>query len=562
MNNNSEKLGKMRLCQTRIFVCATLFSLYCSCAFILGHQLELNSSIDWRLLTILKIVATTVILTIITVKIFQMLLTRQPKQTKDFKITTKWKTITILTLLIPQIIVLLVMYPGCYGYDGGTHVIQFVDENTPIRTHCSVLYTVFLGFVIETFQTVKSITFGMALAMLIQSLISIFALYKLVLFVSQKTNGRCAYFCTLLFSALFPFALILRVSTSQDVLFGAFFLLSAIELCKVGERFCSKGSNSHESFKVREYIPFCVWSSLMMLMRNSGVYMMLFVIIACLPVFWKKKDKLTLGALLTPVIVFYIISGPVFSALGVLPSKITVTEMSSLPSQQLTRAFATSPNSFTEDEAQTFENIFSSGEYKYASDDVSWYWSQSEIADVAKARINQDFVKKNLGESLGLYINIGIKCPKAYVDAFFMNTLGFWYPLKEYPDERMYHPYIEYETIDWGSIIDGCPDIPRSSFFPSTDNNIASFLKAGWNSDNQLTIVMKSGFYLLVFMFCLAYAIYSKRRGVLFVFALFASLVVTFFLSPVALFRYVYPLVISSPLLFLVFSTNNRSLNS
>ena len=202
MNDQNEQKKEREPSNVRKIVCAGIFSLYCACAFILGRQLEANSSIDWRLLTVVKIVALAAILTFLVSKLFAWLNARKPISKTEFTLTTKWKVIAVLVLIIPQIVALLIMYPGCYGYDGGNHLIQYVDENRPLRKDLSVIYTVFLGLLTETLQSVKSITFGLALAMLIQSLISVFALYQLVKFVTQKTKSKCAYFFTLLFSAL------------------------------------------------------------------------------------------------------------------------------------------------------------------------------------------------------------------------------------------------------------------------------------------------------------------------------------------------------------------------
>lgn len=67
---------------------------------------------------------------------------------------------------------------------------------------------------------------------------------------------------------------------------------------------------------------------------------------------------------------------------------------------------------------------------------------------------------------LKLYIDIGIKNPKNYIEAAMLSCLATWYPNKYYPDERQYHPYIEIEMIDAKSYSPDYLELERSSFIP------------------------------------------------------------------------------------------------
>ena len=78
--------------------------------------------------------------------------------------------------------------------------------------------------------------------------------------------------------------------------------------------------------------------------------------------------------------------------------------------------------------------------------------------------------------------------------------------------------------------------------------------KAYWSDIPILSLVLKPGFYLLLFVASALAAFVARRYEYLPIITLCAGLVVTLLLSPVCLFRYVYPLVLATPLLLSVFS--------
>ena len=116
--------------------------------------------------------------------------------------------------------------------------------------------------------------------------------------------------------------------------------------------------------------------------------------------------------------------------------------MLSIPSQQLARVYNYNIDVFNEEEIEELNKSYSKLEnFKY-------YTERQSISDLTKGVLNSDYVKNNLNKYIKLWLNIGLKDPKNYVEAFLLNNLGYWYPNKNYKDDRMYHPYIEYEMLD------------------------------------------------------------------------------------------------------------------
>ncbi len=465
-----------------------------------------------------------------------------------FQLAAQHKAISVICMLMPQIAVFFIMYPGMYGYDAGIHILQFTNETVPITTRWSAAYTLYLGVFASIGEKLGAVQACFAVAMFLQALVNIAILYRCLNFIAAKTRSKVAWVITLAFFSLFPFGLILRVSSSQDVLFGAFFLAALIELVKLGKKLAAG-----ESATVKDALPYVAFSVLYLLMRNNGLYALAVGLVLSIPLTIRKHGWKTFGVIALPAFLFLIINGPVFSAVGISPSGHNVREMLSIPAQQISRSLETNRGDFTEDDTATIQLMLNGEESTYAPDDTSWYWAESEISDTAKLKLDESYIKQNPVRCLQLWACIGLKAPKAYLEAFAMNSLGFWYPSKLYPDSRMYHPYIEYDTTSMSKWDVRYIDIPRASLFPGADEAISAYIYDGEWSKSPISITLKSGFYFLLFAVCLVACKYSKRCDLYPMFYLIGGLIVTLFLAPVCLFRYIYPLVLATPLLFLAF---------
>lgn len=556
----------------QLVIGALVIGIYCSAVFVLGGQLEANSAFEWRMLTLAKILGFAILAAIPGGIVLRFCLKRNgggksnaiakafgggSSEKSDFcshfkaghfRLATKHKAISLICMVVPQIVVLLIMFPGAYAYDGAYHILQYLDGDTQITSQYSVIYTVYLGFFVSIGQSIDNVQLTFGIAMLLQACINILVLYKCLNFVACETASRLAWAATLIFFSVFPCALFLRVSSSQDVLFATFFLAALVELTKLGKKLVG-----NEKITVKEAVPYIAFSVLYMLMRNNGVYALAVCAVLLLPLAIKSKGWRIFAVIVVPAFLYLLINGPIYSAFGIGASEHTLREMSSIPSQQIVRAVETDPEEISQEEFSIFAQAYNWDAFDYVSEGTSWYWTQSEISDVAKAGLNEDFVKNNLAQYLQLWINVGLKAPKSYIEAFAMNSLGFWYPAKTYPDARMYHPYVEYNTTAGSSWNAKYIDIPRSSLLPNVDELVSvEVYGKGW-SNSSFSIVLKSGFYFLLFVICLVACKYVKRRDLYPLLYLVGGLIVTLFLAPVCLFRYVYPLILSTPLLFLVF---------
>ncbi len=571
---NSRELSRFisNLGGWRAIICAVLLGMYVAFAIVFGGQLEESLEIQFDPAAYAKIAAVFLLAFFVSLAIFRAVALKSAKSeplnaapadfddsvfdftkfqaTQNFSSTRAVKLTTFGVLMVPQLIIYLLVFPGIFGYDGDYQIFQFVSDAYPVTTQYSVFCTVLWGVCYQVGQYFGSAVAGYAVAMALQAFASIVAVYFVVIYLTDLTHSKVVFCCSLCLLALHPFAVLLRVSSCQDVLFGAFFMLSAMELLKLG-KIVVRG----EELAIKRLVPLAVFSVLMMLMRNNGSYVFLVMVVLSLPLIFKRRAWRVLLAFVATLLCFWLATSA-YSLLGVQSSQVTLRELSSVPSQQLARALDEHPECFTQEQREAYIRAYAVPMYGYEASDASWYWSQCEISDWAKARLDQGYVKANLGEYLWLYTSVGLKCKRAYLNAFLLNTLGYWYPLKDYPDWHMYHPLIEYSEKE-SPFKESLEDLSKRSVFGEVDGWLESYMDSGdWSRIPVLSIALKPGFLFLMFALCLLASIVAKRSDRVFLLGLCAGLIVSLLLSPVCLFRYCYPLLMATPLLFSVFAVN------
>ena len=138
-----------------------------------------------------------------------------------------------MIILLPQLLGFAILYPGVYGYDAGFHILQYVDQSVALTSHFSVLYTLYLGSFVAAGISFNNPELGFALAMLIQALVLCAIAWKASLQAYRLSKNTAVFVTAVLFFAIFPLGLVMRLSSSQDVFFAGFFLLLFVELSEV-----------------------------------------------------------------------------------------------------------------------------------------------------------------------------------------------------------------------------------------------------------------------------------------------------------------------------------------
>ena len=528
---------------------ASILGVVFAILWIFSVQLDTGGEIEWRMRTFALIGGLAVLLTLC----FSFVLTRLVKLKagrEDGKIGKKNKRIVFCAILVANLLVFLALFPGVYGYDSVFQVRQFL-EGFSLGTHYSVLFS----FILYSFARFGWV--GYAIFIFLQVLFMSYVETRIAIFVTEKVRKRWVLAIVTAFFCIQTMMKILICSSCQDTLFGGLFALIMIHLIELStdtEEYLSKKKNW-------AILPLMIF--LMMAMRNNGFYVMIIVVFFGM-ILMRKYWKQMLVLLVAPLVVFKIYTGPIFDFIGVTKSNDAIKEMSSMPVQQIIRAFYAHPDRFTGEEREELGKYFNNVDYV-----ISSYKHDPAISDTRKGLLKKDYVKEHPLEFLEFYARIGAKSPGSYVEAVMMTNMGYYYPFKHYNDWRMYHPLIETtatekikaQTEKFSSI--GMPEMPiltdYKDFLVKYTGDMSNRNKTLiWPYMAGIRLLLEPGTYFVVLVITVAVCLIKKIRRMLLPLSLMVGLYITLLLAPVVLFRYVFPIILSAPLFLVVLFTEKK----
>lgn len=423
---------------------------------------------------------------------------------------------------------LLVAYPGIYAYDSVYQLHAFLHG---LHAKHPIPHTLLLSSVLMLGKNVLGgYEAGMLLYSLLQMLILDYALTRVYIWASSRASARLRL---LLLAAHFLYlpSILLSFSATKDVLFSAFFALLMLDILQIveapGEFLASR----------RRIVAFAAVMLLACAFRNNAIYAVapfMLILAAALRKHWKA----ILLPFLCVALLHWAITAPLYKALNIAPPP--AAEALSVPIQQLSRVASLHAHELTPDELETVEEFIPN----YKAYDIT-----SRISDRVKNSLNHAAWDERKREFIVLWLRVGFRCPMAYLDSFLNTTMGYWYIDMISPDQEAYHPYLEYRNFS-DSDNSGWILIERTSLFPALDARIQRFVEeGGFQAIPGYAVALSSAFALWAILLLAAAYIYRRSfRYLLPCFFAFLYLL-TLFLGPVALFRYVYPLVISLPIL-------------
>lgn len=527
--------SKIKIFKKGYTIFSIIFSVFLSLVLIIGSQLEFYSEIIWSFATLIKIIA-------LSVSIFPLnyLLL---KYVDKFKIqksdNINYKKIFVITFLIIlffNFLVFLALYPGEYGYDAGFQIMEILEKDVQITSHFSLLFSFILAKVVNLGKVLfGSYQVGFGIYCFLQMTFLSYVATKITVFCTKRIPNKIIYFINILFFSFFPLYTLMSISAAQDSVFAGLFCLIILNVIELIE------NKDYWKNKLKP-ISLGILIFLLCLIRNNGFYCILisipFIFLAC-----KNKKVVVLLIFIIPLFAYKIYSGPVFNILGVTKTD-TFREMLSIPSQQFARVYNYNLKVFSKEELKQLKKFYPRIE------DFKYYTYRQSIADPTKSVLNNKYVKSNLKDYISLWTSNGIKDPENYVEAFLLNSLGFWYPNKNYNDDRMYHPYIEIEMMDAAKWNPRYVQIKRESKFPIYEKILNITIgKNAWKRIPVISTIFTTGTYFIIFIFLFLLTILRRNFKYMLPISIILGLYATLFLSPVALFRYCFPIIMVSPLM-------------
>ena len=499
---------------------AFLFSVYYSFQWNAG-TVNFHNSLLWKTWVVATVVLFLLFYLLDLLRFFSV---KVDKKFHIFEPSKKEGYIVFLVILTILLLVYLALYPGWISYDGPGQIAKYMVEAV-IDSHHPVLHTLLMiGCVQLGITLFQSATIGFGFYTLIQMLIVAFALSVAFIYI-WKWTGRFWVVCIshlLIFCN--PVFLTLVMTSAHDIIFGAFFLLTIIYYVKLLK------SEKGETIGKQDVAILICCMILSSLFEKQGIYIYIVVFFIGIISYAGLRKKLLSVILLVSVVTF-VITGPIYGAFGVISDK--PTEKISVPLLQLTRVVNYAPETLTEKELEIFYQFV-------AKDRVGQY--EPAIADSIKVCINRSYYAKHKSDFFKLWFQVGLKNPGIYLDAFVALTEGYFYPGAEGVSKwgflnRYLGSGTDQYTIEQTSFI---PALQRIIVEPGRTFYRGNLLLSFWVS---ISFVFWMMFYAGVNL--LAQKDWDGIATVLFNLVFFGTLL----LGPVSCIRYVFPMLMCTPLL-------------
>ena len=429
---------------------------------------------------------------------------------------------TFLLLLFWAPFVLL-CYPGGYCVDVGYQIAQVMGD-VEYSTQQPLLHTLLVGGIVRFGgEVLGSYNKGLYLYILFQTVILAFSLaYGLFVLYKRGVSEKIIISC-FLFYGLVPMFSNFATMAIKDTLFNAFIVVFIAGLIQLdGEK---------EKRSVRIEILVGCSALLFMLLRNNGLYIIVFTGLALIIVLlkdrrWKNRRRLVANVVILPVILFFILSG--------LMTKVTKAEnvgsreMLSVLFQQTARYAAEYGAETPESEIAVIEVVL--GEY----DELAQLYDPN-IADPIKSRYNLNTTNEELIDYLIVWGRQFLRHPDSYIQAFLNNSYGWFYPGVSNS--------VRYEAENnmfW-----------RPGIMEKVERNLNNYYKI-WDSIPIVGLTENAGFHVWVLLMLISYVWKRCDKRQLYLFApaiislLICILAPAFYLHV----RYAFPIMFPMPILF------------
>ena len=519
----------------RRLVCSSLLSFIIAFLLVTGEQIDSTSNLNTVFFSFNMILVTS-ILTFLFYKLFGL----KTKKRKPEKIKIKrWQL--FLLLFIPSMFLLFACFPGTYSWDDGTMYHRYATGQH--TTHFSILISWFLGICID-FGTkiLGNSNIGLAIFITAQAAVATFAIASILLYISNKLKSQKFLVIFILYFILHPLIQNRLIAAHQDTFFGAFFLLLLLEVVKM--------INEEEYFsKKKNWLLVSIFVFLMCACRNNGFFALLPAL--CLGLlFFKGKRKQYACILAIPLILFQFYNNFVVSKI-VVKRESLFQESLSVPIMQIARSI------YKNDDLAKNEDL-----KKFFKKDCNWqlYDTSQDLSDDFKNCLNTGYVSDHFTEFLKFWAEMGVKNPQSFIEAPLVASIRMYYPWINYDNDKKAHNYHSYEYTYVSGVsrankddinIESSPKIPAIFKFMQS---LTSEQK--WSKIYGFRLIWCGAFTTLSLIIAVFMCLYKKRYKMLIPLSFIFGILLTVFLGPTIYFRYMFPAVISTPvIIYAIFST-------
>lgn len=317
--------------------------------------------------------------------------------------------ITSGIIFICYLPVFLAVYPGFFVYDAQDEYLQVVTRS--FTTHHPLVHVLLLGGIIHlVFKLTGSYNLGIAVYTLVQMAVMSGIFGWCVEKLKTRGMGKAGSILLTLYFGLCPVLVMFSLCSAKDGLFTGMLLIMVVllkELCREPEAFLAKKG---------EMLLFAAASLGMMLLRHNGFYAFL-VFIPVLLLYLRKHWEKVIVLLAGITAAYFVVNGALSALLNADTSENQ--EMLTVPISQMARVYAYEQDTLSEEEKEIL--------YRYLPEEALAHYTP-KLSDAVKIGFNNEAFAADKAGFFKLWLDLGIKHPFAYLNAWFMTSYGFWYP--------------------------------------------------------------------------------------------------------------------------------------
>ena len=313
-------------------------------------------------------------------------------------------------------------YPAIMTPDSINQYAQVIGAYE-LSNHHSVVHTLMIGFLYDLgMKLTGDVSFSLALYTICQMIFMAFVAAYVIRTLQMAHIKTSICVIVICFYALIPYHGIYAVTMWKDIPFAGCMTLFAAAMLRFLLR-NEEVSEDNKKLKFSEYItlllPYIFAGFMICLLRTNGWYAFL-ISLPFILYYGRNQLKLMIPVHLVLLALVLFVKYPCMNIYEI--KQADFVESLSIPVQQIAKVIANG-ESLTEEQASSLQNFMDIEQAAIVY--------QPDVSDNIKNLIREtgnEYLESHKGEFFSLWLSVGINHPKAYFDAYFSQTNGFWYP--------------------------------------------------------------------------------------------------------------------------------------
>lgn len=435
-------------------------------------------------------------------------------------------------------------YPAIMAYDVIPQLTQIMSGE--YTTHHPLVHTLMLAMCLQLGKMIPCIqntdTMGLAIYSFLQMAVVAAGFSYTYIFMRKHKVHKVICVLFVLAVAFYPTCGMLAVSITKDTIYATFVLVFSVCLCEI---LLSKGSCLDSN---NWNIGYGIVTVLLLLFRNNSIYAWVVFFVASIVCFWcKAYQKKILGIHLTALAGYFIVNGTMIALCGAT-SDTYAREMLSVPAQQIARVVAYHEGELDAVDRQLLESV-------WGEDNLPEY--VPAIADRSKRDISNDV--ESLEAFWDLWLRLLQRYPGDYIEAFLLKNKGIWdiqdtsYLNDIYTYAKGYlqitYPSDQQEYME--NLLPGYHRHQHLQILQSVYRYFAGGDEV-WRYVPVLNIMMQPALYCWALLYYIIVCQAYRKKELILPAVYLVVLLGTIAMGPCILVRYVYPVMLTVPMLYLV----------